>query len=305
MARLRPRLNHGTVVAYLALFVALGSGAYAATQLPEKSVGTKQLKKDAVKSGKVAPNTLTGADIAEGTLGRVPSAANALQAANAAKLGGVAPNDYVKDGEKVQEAGGADIATTASFATEATNAGNFDNLDSNQFLQIGTEASGDLTGPFSNLQLDDDSVTGVEVQQAALSAFHISDYARVSTALFDAAEDSDPATQVFLNTGGFIVRGRCVNGPDEAVTGSINIAHNQANWSLDSNADNGRNNAVDLASNAQQDIVLVGPTIGDAMSGGSYTAMAPTGYLHGIVGVRVNRLANTCDITHTVFGPAT
>jgi hypothetical protein len=33
MARLRPRLNHATVVAYLALFVALGGGAFAATSL--------------------------------------------------------------------------------------------------------------------------------------------------------------------------------------------------------------------------------------------------------------------------------
>src|SRR5947209_16734674 len=31
MPRLGPRLNHGTVVAYLALFVALGGGALAAT----------------------------------------------------------------------------------------------------------------------------------------------------------------------------------------------------------------------------------------------------------------------------------
>ena len=31
LARLRPRLNHATVVAYLALFVALGGGALAAT----------------------------------------------------------------------------------------------------------------------------------------------------------------------------------------------------------------------------------------------------------------------------------
>ncbi len=33
LARLRPRLNHATVVAYLALFVALGGGAFAATSL--------------------------------------------------------------------------------------------------------------------------------------------------------------------------------------------------------------------------------------------------------------------------------
>jgi hypothetical protein len=33
LARVRPRLNHATIVAYLALFVALGGGAFAATSL--------------------------------------------------------------------------------------------------------------------------------------------------------------------------------------------------------------------------------------------------------------------------------
>jgi len=39
-AKLRPRLNHATVVAYLALFVALGGSSYAAVKLngkPEES----------------------------------------------------------------------------------------------------------------------------------------------------------------------------------------------------------------------------------------------------------------------------
>jgi hypothetical protein len=46
------------VVAYLALFVALGGSSYAALQLPKGSVGTKQLKKDAVTSAKVKPGSL-------------------------------------------------------------------------------------------------------------------------------------------------------------------------------------------------------------------------------------------------------
>ncbi|MFL5781664.1 MAG: hypothetical protein ACJ760_10160 [Thermoleophilaceae bacterium] len=45
------------MAATLALFVALGGGAYAATQLPPKSVGTKQLKDRAVTPVKLAPKT--------------------------------------------------------------------------------------------------------------------------------------------------------------------------------------------------------------------------------------------------------
>jgi hypothetical protein len=53
------------VVAYLALFLALStSGAYAATQLGRNSVGTPQLKKNAVVSGKVRDGSLHARDFA-------------------------------------------------------------------------------------------------------------------------------------------------------------------------------------------------------------------------------------------------
>jgi hypothetical protein len=47
------------VVAYLALFVALGGGAYAATQLPANSVGTQQLKNGAVTPSKLKHGSLS------------------------------------------------------------------------------------------------------------------------------------------------------------------------------------------------------------------------------------------------------
>lgn len=48
------RPSHATVVAYLALFVALGGGAYAAGVLPAGSVGTRQLQPAAVTPAKLA-----------------------------------------------------------------------------------------------------------------------------------------------------------------------------------------------------------------------------------------------------------
>jgi hypothetical protein len=48
------RLTYANVVATLALFVALGGGAYAATQLKKNSVGTRQLKNGAVTEAKLA-----------------------------------------------------------------------------------------------------------------------------------------------------------------------------------------------------------------------------------------------------------
>jgi len=89
----RPRLTFANVVSCLALFVALGGGAYAATQLPKNSVGPKQLRKNAVTGSKVRKNaiagrnvrrnSLTGADIKLSTLGRVPTARSAATAGTA------------------------------------------------------------------------------------------------------------------------------------------------------------------------------------------------------------------------------
>jgi hypothetical protein len=71
------------VVACLALLVALGGTGYAAIKLPANSVGTKQLKRGAVTGVKVKSNTLTGTQINESRLGRVPSAATAATATTA------------------------------------------------------------------------------------------------------------------------------------------------------------------------------------------------------------------------------
>jgi hypothetical protein len=62
------RHTRRNVIAYLALFVALGGTSYAATKLPAKSVGTKQLKDNAVTSKKVKDNSLRARDFATGQL---------------------------------------------------------------------------------------------------------------------------------------------------------------------------------------------------------------------------------------------
>ncbi len=85
--RRRPQITFANVVSCLALFVALGSGAYAATHLPKNSVGARQLKKnavttlklrnEAVTAAKVKGGTLTGIQINASTLGTVPTAQTA------------------------------------------------------------------------------------------------------------------------------------------------------------------------------------------------------------------------------------
>jgi Collagen triple helix repeat (20 copies) len=62
LARVRARLTYANVLASLALFVALGGSSYAALQLPKNSVGTQQLKRNAVTSPKVKQGSLLLSD---------------------------------------------------------------------------------------------------------------------------------------------------------------------------------------------------------------------------------------------------
>lgn len=121
------RPSHATIVAYLALFVALSGTAIAASQLPKNSVGPKQLRPNAVtgakiKNGaitaaKVRADGLTGAQIDESTLGQVPSAAGATRAQSAAT---------------------ADSAESATSAATAANADALGGIPSSGFLKTGT-----------------------------------------------------------------------------------------------------------------------------------------------------------------------
>ena len=57
LRRLRPRITYANVMATLAMFIALGGGAYAVT-VPRNSVGSAQLKKNAVNARAVRDGSL-------------------------------------------------------------------------------------------------------------------------------------------------------------------------------------------------------------------------------------------------------
>jgi hypothetical protein len=97
---MRSRLTYANVLSTVAVFIALGGGAYAATQLPANSVGTKQLKADAVKTGKVKNKTLLREDAAAGQFATPAQVAGRLPlggtAANSSKLGGIAAAGFLQ-----------------------------------------------------------------------------------------------------------------------------------------------------------------------------------------------------------------
>jgi hypothetical protein len=70
------RPSPSMMIASVALLVALGGTSYAAIQLPANSVGTKQLKKNAVVSKKVKNRSLKAVDFA---LGQLPRGERGLQ----------------------------------------------------------------------------------------------------------------------------------------------------------------------------------------------------------------------------------
>lgn len=92
MQKWRPSFTYANVIATLALFLALGGGAYAATQLPKNSVGSKQLKKNSVTAAKIQKGAvnpskisgiLSGSQVDASSLGAVPKATQAASATTA------------------------------------------------------------------------------------------------------------------------------------------------------------------------------------------------------------------------------
>ena len=68
MKQLRQKLSYANVIATLALFLALGGGAWAATGMAQNSVGTRQLRHGAVTAGKIRLGSLLASDFAPGQL---------------------------------------------------------------------------------------------------------------------------------------------------------------------------------------------------------------------------------------------
>jgi hypothetical protein len=120
--------TYSQVTSTLALVVALGGTAYAAGVLPANSVGTPQLKNAAVTGAKlhaaavdaraVAPNALGGGQIEESRLATVPRAHVAVNAGNAARLGGRAAATYL-DGCPTGTRGRGDVCFEETLRAEA------------------------------------------------------------------------------------------------------------------------------------------------------------------------------------------
>jgi hypothetical protein len=86
---LRP--SPALIVAFVALFAAMGGIGYATDKLKPNSVKAKNIKSGAVTTDKIADGAVTTPKLAANAV--APYATNAVNAMNAAKLGGAAPGE--------------------------------------------------------------------------------------------------------------------------------------------------------------------------------------------------------------------
>jgi hypothetical protein len=79
MGRIRRHVTFSNVASLMALVFAMGGTGYAISALPKDSVGTRQLKKNAVVSSKVKNRSLTALDFKAGQLPKGPQGLQGLQ----------------------------------------------------------------------------------------------------------------------------------------------------------------------------------------------------------------------------------
>lgn len=122
-------------VACISLAVALSGAGYAAIAFPRNSVGTKQLRNNAVTGAKVKNDALTGADVRESTLGPVPLAQNAdLLGGNDTTAFSRTGHDHGAAYLRPGTVRSTDIAD-APGGSDDVNANMLDGLDSTGFVQ--------------------------------------------------------------------------------------------------------------------------------------------------------------------------
>ena len=97
--RLRKRLTYANVMSTLAVFIALGGSSYAAL-----TINGATIKNRSIAGKKLRPNTLTGAQIKESRLARVPraKAADTVGGVTAADLKIKCPLGHVPDRRRMR-----------------------------------------------------------------------------------------------------------------------------------------------------------------------------------------------------------
>ena len=114
LERVRARLTYANVVSTLCLFVLLGGGAYAATKLKRNSVGSKQLKSQAVKTADLGRNAVTSPKVKNGSLLSDDFAVGQIPVGPRGKQGPPGPTAAAAKGSGGDPAATPDLLVTTS-----------------------------------------------------------------------------------------------------------------------------------------------------------------------------------------------
>lgn len=149
---LRKRFTYANVIATIALFIALGGTSYAVTALPKNSVGTPQLKKDAVTGAKVKDGSLESSDFKTGTLLKGDTGATGATGATGERgpQGPTGPSGSVA-GIGASWNGNSGTVPPSAATSYAAVLGNFSvNAAGSTFVYAIAGISGSCTTPVSN-----------------------------------------------------------------------------------------------------------------------------------------------------------
>jgi hypothetical protein len=128
---MRARLTYANVVSTLCLFIVLGGGAYAAA-----TIDGADLKARSVPATKIKRDALTGAEIKEATLQRVP---------DAAKLAGSGPSAFLRASRVASGLGALTttipdtLITSATIGLKVTTDGDADSTWTLRFINQGND----------------------------------------------------------------------------------------------------------------------------------------------------------------------
>lgn len=167
---MKPRLSYANVTATLALLVAIGTGgAYAASKLPDRSVGEFQLRPGAVTAEKLRKNAVTAPKIKAEAIKQGKIANGSI---TAAKLtGGSVSGSSLQEGavtnsKLAPEAVTGDKALESTFsqvpsASKAEFATNAESASPPAFAAISSEATIDSSYSKAIAQVKDGTLAGV------------------------------------------------------------------------------------------------------------------------------------------------
>ena len=148
-------LSYSNVVATVALFVALGGGAWA---LSKNSVGSRELEKGAVRSSELENGTIKGKDVKSETLGGTQIEDGSL---SAAELGdGAVGSGEIADGA----VGSSKVPNNAVGASEIAGGAVGSSEIAANAVGSGKVANGSLTGG----DVATDSLTGAQIDESTL-----------------------------------------------------------------------------------------------------------------------------------------